>query len=78
MRKGLVKLLRGMQPLQSKMTVGGLEDGEELSLIWSKKYVEMARYTGMQRESLNQYKISRVGFMCESQIMSRRLKMLPF
>ena len=43
--KGLVTLLRGEQLLQPDTTVreAGLEDGEEVSLLWCKKYYETAR-----------------------------------
>ena len=43
--KGLVTLLRGVQQLHSDATVSeaGLEDGEELSLLWVKKYYETTR-----------------------------------
>ena len=48
--KGLVTLLRGVQGLEPRTTVGeaGLEDGEELSLLWSKKYYETARLDGTE------------------------------
>ena len=58
--KGLVTLLRGVQRLQPNMTVSeaGLEDGEELSLLWSKNYYETARLGehDVQSDSMDQYK----------------------
>ena len=58
--KGLVTLLRGVQCLQPDATVSaaGLEDGEELSLLWSKKYYETARLGEhkVQSNLMDQYK----------------------
>ena len=58
--EGLVTLLRGVQPLLPEATISeaGLEDGEELSLIRSKKYYETAGLgdDAMQLAVLEQYK----------------------
>ena len=58
--KGLATLFRGVQRLQPETTVGeaGLEDGEELSLLWSKKYYETAwlREGHWQSAGMDQYK----------------------
>ena len=57
---GLVTLLRGVQRLQHDATVreAGLEDGEELSMLWSKKYYEAATLgqDDMQSPVMDQYK----------------------
>ena len=51
-------LFRGVQLLHPDATISeaGLEDGEELSLLWSKKYYETARLRGfdMQSDRLDQ------------------------
>ena len=41
-------LIRGVTPLEPDMTVNeaGLEDGNEITLVWSDPFVEMARWTG--------------------------------
>ena len=58
--KGFVTLLRGVQPLLPDATVceAGLEDGEELSLLWSKKYYETATLEerDMRSAAMHQYK----------------------
>ena len=59
--KGFVTLLRGVQivqRLEPETTVGetGLEDGEELSLLFSKQYYETARGSDMQADMIDQYK----------------------
>ena len=59
-RKGLVTLLRGEELLQRDTTVSeaGLEDGEELSLLWLKKYYETATLEehDMRSAVMDQYK----------------------
>ena len=46
-------LIRGMTLLEPDMTVteAGLEDGEEISLVWSDPFVEMERWTGEERHA---------------------------
>ena len=41
-------LLRGVTVLEADLTVSeaGLEDGDEISLVWSDPFVEMERWTG--------------------------------
>ena len=58
--KGRVTLIRGEENLQVDSTVRdvGLEDGEELYLVWSKKYLycETGRLATWQLLSLDEYK----------------------
>ena len=46
------KLIRGVTLLEPDMTVGeaGLEDGDDISLVWSDPFVEMDRWRGEEMD----------------------------